>query len=167
MWKWIGGLVLIPIFLVILVAMIGAMLPREHEASCDALIAALPDQVAATIRDVEAQPRWRSGVTAVELVERRADRVRYIERSGDDAVTFELVEERPGERFRSTIIDENLPYGGFWIITVQPEGGGTRVRIHERGYVRNPVFRFVSAIILGHDSTMKSYLNDLGRSAGR
>lgn len=167
MWKWIAGFVLVSFFLIISVAIIGAMLPREHEASSEALIAASPEQVAATIRDVAAQPRWRSGVTAVEVVERRADRVRYIERSGNDAVTFELAEERRGERFRSTIIDENRPFGGFWIITLRAVAGGTRVHIRERGYVSNPIFRFVSAIILGHESTMKSYLNDLARGSGR
>jgi uncharacterized protein YndB with AHSA1/START domain len=164
MWKWIAGVVAVPVALVAVTAGVGAMLPREHRATAELLLPAPPERVAAMVRDVEAQPRWRSGVTEIELRERSGPRLRYVERSGSDAIAFEFVEEQPGTRFRSTITDEELPFGGFWTITLQPEGGGTRIRIEEEGHVGHPIYRFVAALIIGHDSSMKTYLADLERA---
>lgn len=166
MWKWIFGIAAVPVGLLAVSAGIGVILPREHVAEAEIQLPAPPARVAAMIRDVEGQPRWRSGVTAVDVLERRPDGVRYVEHSGGEAITFDFVEERNGERFRSTIADHDLPFGGFWTISLLPEGGGTRVRIREEGHVGNPIFRFISTLFLGHEKTMRTYLADLERAVG-
>jgi len=164
MWKWLAGIAALPIAAAGVVTAVGLMLPREHSASAEALVTAPPARVAALVRQVEAQPRWRSGVTAIEIVERRGASLRYVERSGGETITFDFAEERPGERFRNTIADPDLPFGGFWTVTLAPQGNGTRVRIEERGHVGNPIYRFFAAIVFGHDRTMKTYLADLERA---
>lgn len=165
MWQWAAIAAAVPAGAAALVCGIGALLPRDHVATGEALVPAPPEAVAALVRDVEAYPRWRSGVRQVEGVERRAGAVRFVERSGGGAIAFLLVEEAPGTRFRSTITDPGLPFGGYWTIALEPAPDGTRVRIEEHGFVRNVVFRFISALILGHDKTIRAYLADLARAA--
>lgn len=38
--------------------------------------------------------------------------------------------------------------------------------ITERGWVRNPLFRFVSQIVIGHNTTIDAYLSALGDRLG-
>jgi len=160
MWKWIALIVAVPIVLAASAYVVGALLPRTHVARVGALIPAPAPAVAALIRDVEAQPRWRSGVKAIEVLERSPDTLRYIEH-GDNDIAFEFREEAAGSRFRSTIDDPSLPFGGAWSIELLPEGTATRVSIEERGVVRDPLYRFVSRFVLGHEATMRTYLADL------
>ena len=142
----------------------GLALPRTHVATAEAEVAAPPQRVAALVRELEDQPRWRSGVKAVEIVSRGSEGVRYRERS-DEVIAYLFREETPGRVFRSTITDETLPFGGAWTITLEPRGAGTRVAIREDGEVRNPVFRFMAKFVFGHERTMRTYLADLKRAA--
>lgn len=148
----------------LVITAIGAMLPRAHVARAEALISAPPARAAAMVRDVEAQPQWRRGVTAIEMVERRADGLRYTERQGRDAILFDFAETVPDARFTGTIADPKLPFGGTWTWDLVPEGEGTRVRIVEDGEVKNPVFRFFAKFVFGHEATMRRYLADLERA---
>lgn len=163
-WKWIAGIAAVPLGLAAIAYGVGAMLPRDHLARAEALVPAAPAEVAALVRDVELQPRWRSAVSSIEVVERRRDGLRYIERSGSDAITFDFTEDRPGARFRSVIADPSLPFGGAWTIALAPAGGGTRVSIEERGEVRDPLYRFFARFVFGHQATMRTWLADLERA---
>lgn len=150
--------------LVLGVVLVGLALPRTHVATAEAEIAAPPERVAALVRGLDDQPRWRSGVKAVEVVSRGPEGVRYRERS-DDVIAYLFREETPGRVFRSTITDETLPFGGTWTITLEPRGAGTRAAIREDGEVRNPVFRFMAKFVFGHEATMRTYLADLEQAA--
>jgi hypothetical protein len=146
--------------------LVGWMLPREHVASAEAAVMAPPDRVAALVRDVEGQPRWRSAVKRVEVLERGPAGLRYREHGGDDVITFLFREEAAG-RFRSTIVDDRLPFGGAWTIEVRPAPGGSLVRVREDGVVKDPLYRFFSRFVFGHTATMRAYLADLERAAER
>lgn len=162
--KWILIVAAVPFGALAIVAAIGALLPRDHVARGERLVGAPPERIAAMIRNVEAYPRWRSRLDAVGEVRREARQVRFVERSAGDAIAYTLVEETPGRRFKSTISDATLPFGGSWTILVEPAGADTRVEIEERGHVGNPIYRFVSTLILGHDRSLKTYLDDLERA---
>jgi uncharacterized protein YndB with AHSA1/START domain len=146
---------------------IGALLPAEHLASGSTIVAAPPERVAAMVRDVEAHPSWRGSVDGVEIHRRNGPEIDYSETSGGDRIRFRLVETEPNRRFVSTIADDSLPFGGSWTIALAPAAGGTTVTIEERGIVRNPLFRFVSAVIIGHEAGLRTYLDDLARAAPR
>ncbi|MEA3013704.1 MAG: hypothetical protein QOD42_2249 [Sphingomonadales bacterium] len=152
--------------IVLLVCLIGALLPRDHVAAAEAEMPAPPARVAAMIRAVEAYPDWRGGLKRVEMLGRDGDALRFVEHGKDGRLAFRLEEEASGRRFRSTIDDPRLPFGGYWIIALAPAGAGTKVRIEEHGFVRNLLFRFVSALILGHDRTIKAWLADMARALG-
>lgn len=164
MLSWILIVVGVLVGIVLVISALGAMLPRAHVAQADALVPAPPARVAAMVREVEAQPQWRRGVSAIEVVERRPDGLRYIERQGRQPVLFDLVETEPDARFVCTIADPKLPFGGSWTFDLAPEDGGTRLRIWEDGEVRNPVFRFLAIFAFGHETTIRRYLADLERA---
>ena len=163
-WHWaawgIGGL----LGLGALIYGVGAALPREHVAQVEVLLPASPAHVASIVRDVEAQPRWRRDVRAIEVRQKEKNAVRYVERSRQADIAFELIEEEPGRRFRSLITDQSLPFGGYWTFLLSPEGEGTRLRIEEHGVVKTPIFRFVSRFVLGHEATLRSYVEDMEKA---
>lgn len=103
-------------------------------------------------------PRWRKDVKSVEIVGRTAAGPVWHERSGDGAITYETVERVPERRLVSRISDRSLPFGGTWTFDLTPTLSGTRLTIREDGEVSNPVFRFASRFILGHDATIRKYL---------
>ncbi|HYJ29006.1 MAG TPA: SRPBCC family protein [Allosphingosinicella sp.] len=161
-WKWVAALFSVPVGLAAIVYGVGALLPRDHVAAAAAVIPAATPEVAALVRDVEGQPRWRSAVDTIEVLERRSGGgLLYVERSGSDAIRFDFAEEERDVRFRSVIADPALPFGGAWTIALEPAGDGTRVSIEERGEVRDPLYRFFSRFVFGHEATMRTYLADL------
>jgi hypothetical protein len=165
MGKWIALSAAVPIGLLIIVVGIGALLPRDHVARGERTVRLSPDAVAARVRDVGAYPGWRSSVDRIDIVGRTDGQVDFVEHSGGDAIAFTMIEEAPGRRFRSAIMDPDLPFGGYWTITIDPAADGSRVAVEEHGHVRNPLFRFVSTIILGHNRTLETWLSDLDRQA--
>ena len=167
MGKWIAVIAAFPIGLFLVAVATGALLPREHVARGERTLRLAPEAVAARIRDVGAYPGWRSNVDRVEIGTRAGGQIDFVEHNGGDAVAFRLVEEEAGRRFRTTIADPDLPFGGYWIVTVDSAGDGSRVTVEEHGHVGNPLFRFVSTIILGHNRTLETWLSDLERSSGR
>lgn len=146
---------------------IGALLPARHVAAVSAHIAADPVHVARLVREVEQQPSWRPGVRRVDVLQRKRGLVRYREHGNEGAIIYELVELAPDRRFRSTILEEGLPFGGAWTIDLYPAGSTVRVSIEERGVVHDPLYRFLSRFVFGHETTMKTYLADLERAAAR
>jgi hypothetical protein len=163
-WKWLIWAAAVPIGAAAIAAGVGVLLPRDHVATGQTYVQAPPDEVAALVRDVAAQPRWRKNVRSIDMLERHGRELRYIERSSDGAVTFDLVEEQPGRLFRSTIADPDLPFGGAWTIAIAPHGAGSSITIEEHGFVTNVLFRFFGALVFGYDRTIKAYLSDLHRA---
>ena len=167
MWKWILIVAALPLGAAAIVAGVGALLPREHVVRGERVLPAPPMEVAAMVRDVEDHPRWRGSVRAIDVLERREGGLRYVEHSGDGAITFAMAEEVPGARFTSRIDDQTLPFGGSWTVAIEPAGEGSRIRIEERGFVGNPIYRFFAALVFGHERTMKAYLDDMERELRR
>jgi hypothetical protein len=75
----------------------------------------------------------------------------------------------PPRRMICRIQDKGMPFGGAWEYQVAPAAGDTTktvVTITERGWVSNPIFRFVSKFVMGHYSTLDTYLRALSRRFG-
>lgn len=142
------------------VVVLGLISPREHVAVAETVVARPPRAVAASIRDVAAYPGWRRGVAVSDLRRDGADWL-WRETADGDTVDYRLAEEAPETRFRSTILTAGLPWGGYWLIELSPDGAGTRVRITEHGHVDNLVFRALARFVFGYDASPKRYLRDL------
>ncbi|ALJ28277.1 MAG: hypothetical protein DI562_03505 [Stenotrophomonas acidaminiphila] len=164
-WMLTGGLIGVLLLTGLAVYLVGRSLPAEHIAEGGREIGATVDMVAQRVWGVETQPQWRRRIARVEVSEREPGRVRYTEYVGRDAITFELVEQEGGRRFESRIVSTDLPFGGRWLIALDPIGEQrTRVSIREEGVVHSPMFRALGRYVFGHTATMEAYLNDLARS---
>ncbi|MEY2877871.1 MAG: hypothetical protein RLZZ15_251 [Verrucomicrobiota bacterium] len=153
--------------LVAVMAIIGALLPRDHTATRAAQFRQTPAALFAVVRDFAALPAWRSDLTSVELLPARDGAACYREVSKHGAVTYRVREERAGERLVLEIADENLPYGGRWTFEFRAApGGGAQMRITEQGFVKNVIFRFLARFVFGYTATMESYLRDLAKKFG-
>lgn len=165
--KWIIAAIAAPVGLVAAVYGTGALLPRDHVARGEAEIAAPPPAVAALVRDVASQARWRSGVERVEVRAREGDVLHYIEHGSEGPIAFAFREVERDRVFESRIDDPQLPFAGTWSIRLTPAENGTRVSIEERGTVNDPLFRFFGTFVFGHQQTINAYLEDLKREFDR
>lgn len=162
-WVWVilGSLAV----LIIIVVGVGMGLPREHVASTSTVIHAPVDSVWTAITTVPDFPRWRDGVSTVDILS-EGDRLRWREETSQGPMTFERVESIRPRRQVVRIADADLPFGGTWTYDLQPEGARTRIRITEDGWVSNPIFRFMSRFVFGHHAAQEQYLESLGRRFG-
>lgn len=156
--KWIGIVLasLLAIFAVI--RAVGARLPVEHRASVSATVAGDTDEVWRRIDGIDAWPTWRS--VEVEILADDSVRVR----ESGETILYRL--ERPGARTLVTeIATPGLPYGGRWTWSVEPGSeGSSTVTITEDGEVYDPVFRFFSRYVFGHDGSIRRALEELQAS---
>jgi uncharacterized protein YndB with AHSA1/START domain len=139
----------------------GYALPVAHVATRDAVLPAPPGRVFLVLTDVEAFPKWRSDVQAVEMIA-RTPHVQWRERGSDGTIAFEVQESDPPRRLVTRIADQTLPFGGAWTFVLEPADGGTKLTITENGEVYNPLFRVMSRFVFGHTATIDRYLRDLG-----
>jgi uncharacterized protein YndB with AHSA1/START domain len=166
------------IAIVALMALVGALLPREHVATRTATFRQPPEKLFAAARDFAAFPTWRPDVKSVELLPPEGGVVGFREVSRHGPVTYRVKEERVGERLVLEIADEHLPYGGTWTYEFTPAGRaaagemsggravGGSVRITERGFVKPALFRFLARFVFGYTATMEGYLRALGKKFG-
>ena len=126
--------------LLLLMAAIGAVLPRDHLAARQATFAKPPDAVWSAMNDVMRDFETKMGIKSVVDVD-----------------------ERPRRKV-TRIADDKLPFGGRWIYELEPVADGTRLRITEDGFVKNPIFRFISA--LTPNATKTRFLRSLARQLG-
>jgi uncharacterized protein YndB with AHSA1/START domain len=164
--KWILILVAVIVVIAGAVALIGFMLPRDHVASSTTVINAPPQDVWDALVNVSEYPRWRPDVRSVDVLSTDgALRWREHTRQGD--ITLERMEEERPRRLVARIADETLPFGGTWTYELAPDSQRTRLTITERGYVTNPLFRFMSRFVFGHHQTQEDFLRALGRRFGQ
>ena len=140
---------------------VGTALPAGHTATVEARLDAPPDQVWRRITDVDRYPQWRPDVERVTRLEDRRGLPVWREALGTGALTFETVARDSAERLVVRIADDDLPFGGSWTYRLVPADGGTLLTITEDGEVDNPLFRFLSRFVFGHESTIQAYLDAL------
>ncbi len=164
--RWLVIVVAVIAGLVLAVVAIGYALPVKHVASVAATIPAPPESVWTAVATPASYMAWHPGVTRVEVVDAPAGQLAWRETSGDGTISYVAEVSEPPRRFVARISDKTLPFGGTWEYRLDPESGGTRVTITERGEVYNPVYRLVSRFVIGHTKTLTDYLKALGRRFG-
>ncbi len=165
--KWIGIIAGSFVTLIVIIAIVGALLPRNHVASVTAKIAAPPVAVWSALVQPEAFPTWRGDVSRVEMLTSTANGPSWREYTRNGALTMGIERSEAPYRLVTRILDDNLPYGGTWQFDIVADGpSASRVMITERGWVSNPLFRFVSRFIMGQTSSMEAYLRSLSKHFG-
>jgi hypothetical protein len=127
---WSGMVVGVVAVVIILVAGIGAALPVKHKAVRSETFAASVPRL------------WELALALYH-------------RSNDGSYTVQ--QEQAPQRLVTAIIRKDLPYGGSWTYDFRPQGQGTTLTITEDGEVYNPIFRFVSRFIVGHEQSIDAY----------
>jgi uncharacterized protein YndB with AHSA1/START domain len=160
--RWIVRLGLAALVLVGGVLLVGSRLPEEHEATMERMVPGSNDEVWNVITTVERFPEWRPGVDRVERLEDRNGLPAWREHGSGGSLTLGVVWlERP-DRLVVRVADDGGAFGGSWTYDLSPaDDGGTRVTITEQGSVHSPFFRFVSRYVLGHERTLRTYLDAL------
>ena len=162
--KWIyligGGLALV----IAIVALIGAMLPRDHHATRQARYRQKPEAVYFAL----AGPAdWRSDIKAYgNLPDRDGRKLWWEQDSHGHRVTYELIEDKMPSRRVTRIAEKNLPFGGTWTIEIAPAPEGSVVRVTEDGEIYNVIFRFAARYFFGYTASIEGLLRDLGHRFG-
>jgi uncharacterized protein YndB with AHSA1/START domain len=164
--KWMLWTLAIAIGSLVVVVLVGWMLPRDHVATRAAQFHQRPEAIWAAITDVDAMPSWREGLKSVKHLPDRNGLPAHVEVTSSGEIPLETVEMTPPRKLVSRIAGDNLPFGGTWTFEITPDGDGATLRITERGWVSNPIFRFVSRFVLGYTSNLEMYLRSLGRKFG-
>ena len=156
-----GGLAL----LVAAMAMVGAMLPRDHHITRKARFHVAPDALYAVLAG---PPDWRTGVKSFGILPDQDGRKRWWEQdTHGHKITYELVEAKPSQRLVTRIAEPGLPFGGGWTFEIAPlSGGAAELRIHEDGEIHNAIFRFMARFFFGYTGSIETYLRDLGHHFG-
>jgi hypothetical protein len=126
--------------LVVVIAVIGAMLPRDHVASRTLTTHRPPADLWALVSN----PAFAKDAT------------------GQD-VAVETIESVPPNRLVTRIADPNQPFGGTWTFVIASSASGSTVTITENGWVSNVIFRFISRFVMGHHATMETYLKNVAK----
>lgn len=158
----LAGLVLIVLSIVI----IGASLPKAHVASRRAIFQAKQQALFAMIAGPQG---WRPDVVSYTPLADPAGRelVSETTRNGE-TITYELLDKNPPDGIKRRIATKGLPYAGTWTFSLHPStNGAVEVRITEHGEVYNPLFRFVSRFVIGHNGGLDAYLRSLGAAIGQ
>lgn len=147
------------------VALIGFTLPENHIVSRTARLSAPPDTVWSLVTSVTEYPKWRKDIQRVEQIA-GVPRLTWREISGSDRMTYEATVIEPKSHFVSHIADTGVSFAGSWDYSIEPDGTGTKITITENGEVYNPIFRFVSAYVMGQTATLDKYLTALALRTG-
>ena len=162
----LGVVVAVIVVLVIVMLVIGSRLPQQHVASRAIRLNRSAADAYAVVRDFEHSAKWRSDVKSVEMRGAVDGHLQFREHGSNGTVTYELLDDVPGQRFVTRIVDRDLGYSGQWEYVISPAGDGSVLTITERGEVSNPLFRFMSRYLFGHTATIDAYLKALAGHFG-
>ena len=165
--KWVLIVVGAVAALVALMAIIGLFLPREHQAGAWVTLRQPAESVWQVVRDLGGLPRWWAQMKLSERDTTRAGVERWRqEMSGFKSALVVEADEPPHRLVTRIDSPPGASFGGSWTYEIAPVTEGTRVTVTERGWIANPVFRFMSRFIFGYYGSLEGYLVALGKRFG-
>jgi Polyketide cyclase / dehydrase and lipid transport len=159
--RWILSIVAAVALLAIVVAVAGAMLPKQHTASRTARVALPPEALYALIADVSRYPTWRAGLKSLERLPDKNGMPAWIEDTSGTKIPMRFERMEPPSLLVGRIDSTALAFGGTWTYRIAPAGGGSDLTITEDGEVYNVIFRFMARFVFGYHATMDAYLRGL------
>ena len=165
--KWVLIIVAALVALVALMAIIGLLVPRDHVAAASITLRQGPDSVWKVIRDLGGMSAWWGEVKSSVRTADKDGHERWEQSIGGFAMAVVVEADEPPRRL-VTHIDSapGASFGGGWTYEIVPTPEGSRVTVTERGWIANPVFRFMSRFIFGYYGSIEKYLRALGRRFG-
>lgn len=152
--------------LILLMACMGLMLPKEHVAASRIVLNQPPDAVWNVLADWEQWPNWNKSITRMERGGDRDGKPVWVMHSSHGEIPLAVEELTAPRRIVTRIAGTKLPFGGRWTYDIEPTAAGCRVTITENGEVYNPLFRFLSKTVFGYHATLEGVLKSLGQKFG-
>jgi hypothetical protein len=152
--------------MLILIAAIGWLLPKNHVATRIGRYHQPAKAIWSAITDVDRMPSWREGLQSVQRLPDRNGMPAHLEITSNGKIPFETIEMTAPQKLVTRIADPKLPFGGTWTFEIALVPDGATLRITERGYATNPFFRFMSKFVFSQTSTMEMYLKSLAKKFG-
>jgi hypothetical protein len=157
--KWLLIIIIAIVALIAIMYLIGYFMPVQHVSTHSVVLNSNAEKVWTILHDHGQYPSWRSDVKKVEV----ADATHWTEISSNGTITFEAQISEPLLSFDAHITNKDLPFGGKWTYKLSPNNTGTQLTITEHGEVYNPIFRFMSKYVFGHNATLKKFADDLSK----
>jgi hypothetical protein len=164
--KWILWIFVVLAGILILMALIGYLLPKEHTVTREARFHQPPEVIWKTITDIDAMPAWRQGLKSVKHLPDQNGLPGWVETFDSGIIPLETVTSQPPSKLVVRIADPKLPFGGTWTYEITPMPSGSNLRIREDGEIYNPVFRFLARFLIGYSGTIETYLKSMARKFG-
>ena len=151
----------------VLIAGVGLLLPSTRSISRMAHFNRSPSEIWALITNFSDQPSWRTDLTHIERLPNRAglEMWKETDRHGQ-SLEIETVGKVPPQRLVRRIANDNHPFSQTWTMEVATYGEVTSLTITEENRIDNPVFRFISWLIMNQAATIDEYLCNLGKRIG-
>jgi uncharacterized protein YndB with AHSA1/START domain len=160
--RWLLGIFGVLIALLLAATLTGVFIPRKHVVSATVTLDQPPEMVWRALTDYRGQARWRNDVQSVEQLPERNNREIWREHyKNGEQLTLETTVAEPPRLMVRTIADADLPFSGHWEYVLTPDNQGTQLTITERGEVHNPLFRFVGKFVIGYETTITKFLDEL------
>ena len=165
--KWMLIVLIVLVALVAVVALVGAMVPRDHVAGASITLRQPPESVWKVIRDLGGVPQWWSETKASVRTADKDGHERWEQDVGGFKMAAVVETDEPPRRLVTRIDSPpGASFGGSWTYEIAPVPEGCRMTVTERGWIANPVFRFMSRFIFGYYGTQEKYLRALGKKFG-
>ena len=142
----------------------GSRQPVDHTITVSGVVAAPPEKVFTLISDVAHAPDWRPAVKSVTVLKKDKDRDHWVEHlAHGQYMIFLATRTEPPFRREVMLDDPKASYGGTWTYQLAPgpSPDSTTLTITETGYIRQPLYRFVMARVIGMTHNLDEYLKDI------
>ncbi|PJZ69254.1 hypothetical protein CH373_14515 [Leptospira perolatii] len=151
----------IAVGIVALIVLSGYLLPKDHVATVEKEYQTSPEKIYQTIRNFKDYASWRTGVASVEA---HSDTTWSEVNKDNEKIKFGIKSENYPKYCIVEILNEDLPFGGYWEFEISSKGGNASVlKLTENGFVTNPIYRLMSRFVFGHTATLVQYQEDLFR----
>lgn len=167
--RWVVLIVALLVAFVLAVFAAGAMLPEKHTVTREITVQRPVAEVWPVLTDHASDPSWRPDVASVRRIADRDGQPVWEELyKNDDSMRIATVRVEPMKRMERKIVDQSA-FGGVWVYEVIPsaDGKATTIRITENGETYNPAFRLIGRFVIGFESTVETYLTNLGAKFGQ
>lgn len=156
-------IMLILLFIACLLVLSGYLLPATRQGTSTRMFEAPPAVVRSIVLDIASQPRWRSGIAAVEPAPGGA----WTEiKSDGERIRLRVIEER--EQAIVFGFESTRAYTGRWNAQITPSSaGGTALTVTEEATTPSPLGRILSRLFFDPDSFSRTYLDELAAEATR
>ncbi|MGH7538470.1 MAG: SRPBCC family protein [Gemmatimonadales bacterium] len=165
--KWLLIVLAALVGVVALMALIGALVPRDHVAGASVTLRQPAESVWKVVRDLGGIPQWWGEVKQSERIPDGGGPERWSQAMSGFKMALVVEVDDPPHRLVTRIdAPPDAPFGGTWTYVIAPTPGGSRLTVTERGWIGNPIFRFLSRFVFGYYGTQEGYLRALGKRFG-